>query len=154
MIKPQSLLSASLTTIVHTLIKLRRLGAFMKKLLIVASSLAGVAVLTASSMGIVSAATKNINIGTSGIPRLVFKQERLDAVSQVLNTTTTSVQTARKDKTLSELISNAGLTKKTFDQKVKTQLTSDLEAKGYSQDQVTIALQHRTIVKLHHKTKI
>lgn len=126
----------------------------MKKITLLAGSAVGVGILTLTGMGLASAATPGSgNIGKSDIPRSVFRQERLDAVSQVLDTSTTNVQTARKDKTLSNLISSAGLTKKTFDQKVKTQLTSDLEAKGYSQDQVTIALQHRDIVRLHHKVK-
>jgi hypothetical protein len=32
-------------------------------------------------------------------------------------------------------------------------LTSDLEAKGYTQDQVTIAMQHRVIAHLRHHDK-
>jgi hypothetical protein len=127
----------------------------MKRLSIIASSLAGLSILAVSGMGIVSAATNktSLDIGPSGIPRTAFRQDRLDAESQVLNTTTTAVQTARKDKTLGQLISSAGLSKKTYTQKVRAQLISDLEAQGYSKDQVIIALQHRTIVELHHKDK-
>lgn len=123
----------------------------MKRLAVIVSGVTASGLLLVSGMGVASAASNNGNIGTSGIPRTVFKQERLDAVAQVLNTTTADVQAAHKNKTFSNLISSAGLTKKTFAQKLKTQLTSDLESKGYSQDQVTIALQHRTIVRLHHK---
>lgn len=127
----------------------------MKKLLVIAASVAGSGLLLVSGFGIASAATNTNsgNVGTSGITRTVFREERQDAVAQVLNTTTANVQAARKNKTFGSLITNAGLTKKTFAQKLKTQLTSDLESKGYSQDQITIALQHRTIVKLHHKNK-
>jgi len=125
----------------------------MKRLAVVASSLAGTGILVITGMGVASASTNNGTIGTSGIPRTVFSQERLDAVAEVLNTSTANVQAAHKDKTFSALISKAGLTKKTFAQKVKAQLTTDLEAKGYSQDQVTIALQHRTIARLHHRVK-
>ena len=126
----------------------------MKKITLLAGSAIGVGILTLTGMGLASAATpSNGDVGKSDIPRSVFRQERLDAVAQVLDTSTTNVQNAHKDKTLSSLISSAGLSKKTFAQKVKTQLTSDLEAKGYSQDQVTIALQHRDIVRLHHRIK-
>jgi hypothetical protein len=51
------------------------------------------------------------------------------------------------------LLTNAGLTKKTYHQKLKAELTTDLEAKDYSQDQVTIALQHRMIAHMHHNDK-
>jgi len=113
--------------------------------------------LAAGAMSAASAATStnpptHTNVGTSGIPRTVFQQERLSVVAEVLKTTTVNVQAAHKDKTMGQLISGAGLTKKTFHQQVTAQLTSDLEAKGYSQDQVTIALQHRTIHHLRHHT--
>jgi hypothetical protein len=123
----------------------------------IAASLATAGIIAASAMGVVSAAntqtTNSGNVGSSGIPRTVFKQERLDAVAQVLNTSTANVQAAHKNKTVSQLISNAGLSRKTFVQKLKTQLTTDLENQGYSQNQVTIALQHRTIVGLRHHHK-
>lgn len=124
----------------------------MNRLKTIGASLALAGVVAAGGVGIASAAGthSNTNVGSSGIPRSVFRQERLDAVAEVLNTSTSNVQTARHDHTLKQLITNAGLTKKTFDQKVKAQLTSDLEAKGYSQSQITIALQHRTIVRLHY----
>ena len=118
-----------------------------------AISMTTVSLLSVAGMGIASAATNNGNVGTSGIPRSVFKHDRLDAEAQVLNTTTANVLAAHKNKTFSSLLSSAGLTRKTFTQKVKTQLASDLESQGYSQSQVTIALQHRTIVRLHHKEK-
>jgi hypothetical protein len=123
----------------------------------IAASLASTGIIAASAMGVVSAAntqtTNSGNVGSSGIPRTVFRQERLDAVAEVLNTSTANVQAAHKNKTLAQLISNAGLSRKTFVQKVKTQLTTDLENQGYSQNQVTIALQHRTIVRLRHHQK-
>ena len=124
-----------------------------QQLKIVTLVLASGGVITASAIGAVSADTKSGNVGSSGIPRSVFKQERLEAVSQVLNTSTANIQAAHKNKTFSQLVSQAGLTQKTYREKLKTQLVSDLEAKGYSQDQMTIALQHKQIVRLHHKEK-
>jgi SOS response regulatory protein OraA/RecX len=126
----------------------------MKKSL--TAGLIGAAIVAASSLGVASAASttaSNTNVGSSGIPRSVFQQERQASVAKVLNTSTANVQAAHKQHTLEQLIKNAGLTDKTFGQKVKAQLTSDLESKGYSQDQVTIALQHKEIVRLHDKVK-
>jgi SOS response regulatory protein OraA/RecX len=108
------------------------------------------------AIGVVSAATpdstQNPNVGSSGIPKTVFKQEKLDAVAGVLNTSTANVQAAHADKSFKQLISSAGLTKKTFTEKVKAKSTTDLESKGYSQSQITIAFQQKTIHHLrHHK---
>lgn len=129
----------------------------MIRLRYLALSAASIGAITTAGMGVVSAATNNTNsngnVGASGIPRSVFKQERLTAESQVLNTSTENIQAAHKNKTLSQLIKAAGLTPKTYHQKLKAQLTSDLEGKGYSQDQVIIALQHKTIVHLRHQNK-
>jgi SOS response regulatory protein OraA/RecX len=125
----------------------------------IAASIASVGVLGFGALGIASAATpagtttKSTTIGTSGIPRTTFKQDRLSASAQVLNTTSANVQAAQKNKTLSQLITKAALTKKTYGEKLKAQLTSALEKQGYSQDQVTIALQHRTIERLRHDHK-
>jgi hypothetical protein len=111
-------------------------------------------ILSIATLGIASAATPtSTTVGTSGIPRSTFKADRLSAAAEVLNTTTANVQAAHKDKTFSGLMTNAGLTKKTFAEKLKTQLTTELEGQGYSQDQVTIALQHRYIARLHHYDK-
>jgi len=90
------------------------------------------------------------DVGSSGIPRTVFRQDKLDASAKVLKVSTAAVIAARKDKTMATLISNAGLTKETFAQKVKAELTSELESQGYSQNQITIALQHRQIMHLRH----
>ncbi len=122
----------------------------------IAISLASAGLIGLSTLGIASAASPtstSTTIGKSGIPRSTFKQDRLTAVAQVLNTTTANVQAAHKNETFSQLVANAGLTKKTFAQKLKIQITSDLEGQGYSQAQVTIALQHRTIVRLRHHEK-
>ncbi len=120
-------------------------------------SLATVGAISVGTIGIASAATNhsssNGDIGSSGIPRTVFKQEQLDAASEVLNTGISNIENAHKDKGFVKLISNAGLTKKSYRQKLKSQLTTDLESKGYSQDQITIALQQKLINHLRHHHK-
>ena len=120
------------------------------------AGLLGAAVIGAGGLGFASAAatnSSNTNVGSSGIPRSTFKNDRLEAAATVLNTSTSNIQTAHKDKTLSQLISKAGLTKKTFREKVRSQTTTELKSQGYSQDQITIAFQHRTILKLRHHKK-
>jgi hypothetical protein len=126
----------------------------MSKSHIIATGLVSAGVLAATAIGIVSAdPTSSGNVGSSDIPKNVFKEDRQEAASQVLNTTTTDIQTAHENHTMSQLISTAGLTKQTYHQKLKAQLTTDLETKGYNQSQVTIALQHLKIDRLHHKDK-
>jgi hypothetical protein len=125
----------------------------MNRLGIITTTVAGSGVIALAGIGVASAATSNTNVGTSGIPKTIYRQERLDAVADVLDTTTTNVQAAHKDKTFTTLVSKAGLTKETFAAKVKAELTTDLEAKGYSQDQITIAMQHRHIVHEHNMTR-
>lgn len=121
-----------------------------------ALSAASLGVMSLGGVGVASAASHTAsahvkgNIGLSGIPRVVFRQEKLAATAQVLNTTTANVQSARKAKTFAQMVSKDGLTKKAFTKKYKAQLTIDLEAKGYSSSQVTTALKHRRLAKLHH----
>jgi hypothetical protein len=121
------------------------------------TTLVGSGIVAASALSIANADAAstgaNVDIGTSSITRTVFRNDRLEAEAQVLNTTTANVQAAHKDKTFARLLTNAGLTKQTFHEKVKVQLTTDLENQGYSANQVAIALQHRMIVGMHHHKK-
>jgi len=119
------------------------------------AGLSSAAVIAAGSIGVASAATNhnNVNVGSSGIPKTVFKQEKLDASAQVLNTTTSDVQAAHKNKTFKTLLSNAGLTKQTYEQKLQAQLTTDLEGLGYTQTQVNTALQKHPLTHTHHGKK-
>lgn len=124
----------------------------MVKLRYIIASVVGAGALALGGVGIANAAvTHSGNVGTSGIPRATFRQDRLEAAAQVLNTTTANVQAAHKDKTLSTFISSAGLTRQSFAQKVRAAMTSELEGQGYSQQQATIAFQHRTILRLRHR---
>jgi SOS response regulatory protein OraA/RecX len=130
----------------------------MKKVSLITTGLLTIGIVGAVGIGVASAASTSASntaatVGSSDIPRSVFKAEKQASVAAVLNTSTANVQAAHKNHTLKQLITSAGLTDKTFGQKVKTQLTSDLESKGYSQDQITIALQHKEIVRLQHKAK-
>lgn len=121
----------------------------MKKVSYVLISLAGAGVIGVSAVGVASAASPNV--GSSGISKSVFRQERLTAASQVLNTSVANIQSAIKDRTLKTLITSDGLTPKTFRQDERAKLVSDLEALGYTKDQITIAQQHRLIVHLRHR---
>ena len=97
---------------------------------------AGIVPLAASGLASAAPATNNYT------PPSVLKSERIDAEAQVLNTTPANIQTAIKNKTLKQLVTNAGLTRATFNQKLKAQLTTDLEAKGYTPAEVTSDLGH------------
>lgn len=124
----------------------------------------GATMISLGGAGIVSAATQssttpkahvkmNADIGTSGIPRSVFRTDLLDSTAKALNTTTANVQSAHKNHTLKSLLKNANLTKKQFALNVKNDLTSDLESQGYSSQQVTIAMQQRMIDRFRHEEK-
>lgn len=121
---------------------------------IIAASLIGSGVLVTSAIGVVSADNRNNgNVGSSGIPKSVFRTERQVAAAAVLNTTTANIQAAHHNHTFKQLLQQNNLSPKSYAQKLKAELTKDLEAKGYSQQQVTIALQRKEIVRLHHKLK-
>lgn len=122
----------------------------MNKLKYLVVSLAGATTLIAGGMGVASAASthKNTNVGNSGIPRSVFKVEKLTAKAEVLNTSTANVQAAHQNKSFKTMLSNAGLTKAEFNQKVNQQVTSDLEKLGYTDQQISAALNHG---KKHHQ---
>lgn len=120
----------------------------MNNVKFMAAALFGAGALAAATFGVVHAASTNQNVGTSGIPRSTFQTVRLDAAASVLHTSTTAVKDARSNKTLKNLIEQSGLTPATFRQQVKADMTTELEKDGYSQDQITIAFQHRTIVRL------
>jgi hypothetical protein len=116
------------------------------------TSLVGAAAITFGAIGAVSADTPNKNtgnIGSSGISRTEFKQDRLEAVAQVLNTSTANIQTAHSNKDLKQLIANAGLTKQTFREKVKSDMTSELESQGHSQSQITTAIHYKHHLHRH-----
>lgn len=131
----------------------------MVKLRYITMAVASSGAIAASAVGIANAAppsssttnSSNGNVGSSSIPRTTFKDDADKAAATILKTTAANVQSAHKNKTFGQLIKNAGLTKKEFAQEMKSELTSELEGQGYTQDQVTIALQHREIARLHHK---
>jgi hypothetical protein len=104
------------------------------------ASVAAAGLIPLAVSGLANAAT--VNSSSSTIPKSVFKSERLSAEAQVLNTTTANVQAAMKNKTLKQLKTGAGLTGSDFSQKLKAQLITDLEAKGYTPAAITNALGH------------
>lgn len=128
----------------------------MIKIRYIAASLLSAAFVSTGTVGIVSAATTHNNsgnIGKSSIPKTVFRRDKLEAEAAVLNTTTANIQSAHSNKDLKKLITSAGLTKQTFSAQLKVKLTSELEAQGYDQSQITIALQQKTINHLRHYDK-
>ena len=122
----------------------------MTKIRYMAISALGATLLSAGSLGVVGATSVsgNSSNGNSkphsslGLP---IRHQRLLIVSEVLNTSTNNVISARKSKTLDQLISKAGLTRKEFNTEVRNKLISDLESNGYSKDQIIIALQRQRL---------
>lgn len=122
----------------------------MKKLHYIKTTLVGVSLISAALVGTASAATTHVGTAQKGgIPRDILRTERQLAMSQVLHTTTANIQSAEKDHRLQQLIKSASLTRKSFEQKVKSQLTIDLEGKGYSQSQIASALDRHHHGKHH-----
>lgn len=116
------------------------------------ASLSGAALISAGSISGVSADTPNTNnnVGNSSIPNTVFRQEVLSAAATVLNTTPTNVREAQKSHSLDNLISQSGLTKKTYRQELQDQLSLDLEKLGYSQKVIDSALQKNNDGLIRH----
>ncbi len=90
-------------------------------------------------------------IGSSGISKVVYRQQRLIAMAQTLDTTTQKITTAHKDHTFLAILKTSGLNKAQFNKQLKQNIKKDLEAKGYSSDQITIAFQQLTIHHLHRQ---
>lgn len=130
----------------------------MSKMKYLIVSAAGVVSIGAGAVGVVHATTNtqakansNKTIGSSGIVRSVMKQDRLTAEANVLNVTTASLQVPHRGKIIKQQLTTNHLTRKEFNQEVKAKLLTELQAQGYSSDQVTIATQARTIGHLKHK---
>ncbi|MEO8105607.1 MAG: hypothetical protein ABI602_04720 [Candidatus Saccharibacteria bacterium] len=128
----------------------------MIKMRYATASLLSAVLFSAGSLGVVSAATTHNtsgNVGTSTIPRTVYRQDKLAAEAAVLNTTTVNIQSAHTNKDLKKLLANAGLSRQTFNEQLKIKLTTELEAQGYDQAQISIAQQQKTINHLRHHNK-
>lgn len=100
---------------------------------------AGVGLVNADTASVSSAAANKVH---SHIARYTVRTERTNAMAQVLNTTPPQLEITLKSKTLPQVIKSDGLTKSTFRQKLKAQLSSDLSALGYSQAQINAAINH------------
>ena len=122
-----------------------------------AISALGATILSAGTVGVVSAAHVSGHAKHSNPVISAMKQDRQSAAASILHTSTANIKTARKDKDLSKLIASAGLTKKEFNKDLRQQVLKDLEAKGYTKDQVIIAVQrmqlnhYRREDRLEHK---
>jgi lysyl-tRNA synthetase class I len=79
---------------------------------------------------------------SSTVARSVVHQDQLEVMAKVLNMTTADVQTHLKAHDLKQVVANAGLSDATYHQNVQAQLRSELQAQGYSQEQVDNAMQH------------
>ncbi len=128
----------------------------MKKIMYIIVGFVGAAILISGTVGIVMAAVispKLPDIGSSQIPKTVYRQEKIAAEAQVLKTSVLNVQNAVKNKTLKQLVTSEKLTSKQFRREVNSAFTADLQSRGYSQDQIIIAKQHKQIERLKKELK-
>jgi SOS response regulatory protein OraA/RecX len=79
---------------------------------------------------------------SSSVMRSVLHGDQLQAMAAALNLTTAQVQAHLKAHDVKQVVASAGLTSDAYHQKVQAQLTSELQAQGYSQTQIANALQH------------
>jgi hypothetical protein len=103
----------------------------------IVSSAAGI------SATVASADTTSSTAPTSGsIARSVVHSDQLQAMAAALNMTTAQVQAHMKAHDIKQAVTAAGLSADAYHQKVAAQLTSELQAQGYSQAQIDSATQH------------
>ena len=120
----------------------------MKKNVLLTGAAASVTLLGAS-IGIVNAATPSSSTSsntsqttTDRIAHYTMEDVRTQAIAKVLNTSVSDLEDKLKTETMQQIIKDAGLTESSFRDKVKTQVQSDLLAKGYSQTQIDATLDH------------
>ena len=106
----------------------------------------------ASSLDSVST-TNNTKPGTSDIPKSVLRQARISAEETVFNVgTEKQVYQLLHSQGLKDVLKQDNLTPKEFREEIKTGMTTYLTDKGYSQTQITAALDSRYM--RHHRYHI
>jgi hypothetical protein len=94
----------------------------------------------ASSLGTTRHANK---VSASEIPKAVLRSARMHAETVVLNKTESELQSILTTHGLQQVITQEGLTPKTFREEVRTEMTAYLTSAAYSQSQITAALNSR-----------
>lgn len=115
----------------------------MIKILNVSLGIVGFAFLGAGALGVVRAATLTPPKQAMAINKYVYAQEKLDAVAQVLNTTTYKVDKAYKDHGFNNMVAAEHISLSELATKVTAQLKKDLMAKGFTLVQVENAIKVR-----------
>lgn len=123
----------------------------MRTNLLFATTLAGVAI-AGAGVGVAGATASTTTVPRNRIARYTLREERLNAVAEVLGTNPSGLEDKLKTETMKQVVKDAGYTPETFHQKVKAQLQSDLLAQGYSQAQIDSALNRAGKHKPHSST--
>ena len=89
---------------------------------------------------------------TSGIPKLLLRGARVYAETTVLDKTDTQLREILIAHNLKQILSQQGLSQKSFREDVRAEMTSYLTLKGFSQSQVLAALNSKYIKS--HKNNI
>lgn len=96
----------------------------------------------ASSLG----TTRHLNrVSVSEIPKAVLRNARIHAETVVLNKTEADLQAILLKHSLKQVLITEGMSPKTFREEVRTEMTAYLTAAGFSQSQITSALNSRYI---------
>jgi SOS response regulatory protein OraA/RecX len=90
--------------------------------------------------------TRQVNRSTvSEIPKSVLRNARVFSEASVLNKTDTQLHSILMSHNLHQVLSKQGLSKKAFREDVRAEMTSYLISKGFTQSQITAALNSRYI---------
>jgi hypothetical protein len=81
----------------------------------------------------------------SEIPKSTLRSARLSAETSVLNKTEAELHNILVTHTLRQVLTQEGLAPKTFREEVRTEMTSYLTSKGFTQAQISAALNSRYI---------
>ena len=96
---------------------------------------------------------KHVNkTSSSEIPKAVLRNARVHAETTVLNKTDAELHSILTTHSLRQVLTEEGLNPKTFREEVRVEMTSYLTTAGYSQSQITAALNSRYMKS--HKNNI
>jgi hypothetical protein len=114
----------------------------IKKRYIVAPILT-TAFISLGAIGAANATTSHSSNSNNDISKGVFKHDKIEAEAQVLNTTPANIQGLHSKVELKKLVTDAGLNKQTFHERVKAEITTELLAQHYTQSQIDKVLSHQ-----------
>lgn len=126
----------------------------MKKVIKIASGVASAGVLSLAGLGVASASSAHPAITPSGVSKADYQQARLDSLAEVLKLTPAQVQAAHKHHDLKKIGQKEGLTRQQFRSEMVSDMKTQLENKGYTAQQASLAIDQHIIARVarhHHR---